>query len=75
VQGKRGILAQLLTRSHERNIFRERDAAVLVLQLRWIDPGSLSQSLAAGSLCHGKVHQCAGATRIDGELSHAVAAS
>ena len=64
---------------NERNLLREidealeRDAVVLVLQVRRVDPGPLGQRLPVGALRYGQVHQGSRESGRDGRPTHAPA--
>jgi hypothetical protein len=70
VQCERGIMAQLLSRAHQRDVLAERDAVIRVLQIREIDARALRQRPSAGSLGRGQLHQGAHGTRRNRQITH-----
>jgi len=50
VKCERGIVAQLLSRSHQRDEFAERDAVIRVPHVRASDPRAICQRLSVGPL-------------------------
>src|SRR4051794_36170924 len=70
MESERLIAGESLTGAHEGDIFRKRNAVVLIVQQGWTDVRPLQQSCLTGALRNGDIGKPAGEPRCDRQVRH-----